>query len=482
LTSAAVAGIATFNEAALDTSGIYTVQANDGSLTALDTTVTVTPAASRLVLTSVPTTTITAGNPFGLSVALEDAFGNVVSLYSGSIELTLSGGSGGAALGGVSTTTASGGEASFSNLSLTVPGTYTIEAIAPELSLTTSASVTVAAGAATQLAFTVEPSAQVNEQGVFSVTVTAEDAYGNLAPTFNGTVTLSLATNPAEGDLNGTLVTNASQGVATFSGLSFDTPGSGYSIESVSAGLTTAVSGLVTVETVPVPRVGVTAEPPASVEMGQDFNITVAAENADGSVNTSFSGLVTLTLVGGPDSHALGGTLTMPAQDGLVTFYALRLNDLGDGYTIRVSAPGLASAFTSAIHVTRNPANDRILLATQVPASVTVNTAFGLTITLPSSIGGLDTDYHGVLSISLVSPKRGVKLRGTLTAQVANGAATFTGLLINKTGKRFRLKITGEGLTSYETGTFNVVAVPKVSHHVAPRGRSKATWRARHEG
>src|SRR6185295_12971725 len=56
----------------------------------------------------------------------------------------------------------------------------------------------------------------------FSVVVQARDSAGQVATSFTGTVTISIATNPAGGTLSGTTSVAAVAGVATFSNLSID--------------------------------------------------------------------------------------------------------------------------------------------------------------------------------------------------------------------------------------------------------------------
>ena len=48
--------------------------------------------------------------------------------------------------------------------------------------------------------------------GPFSLTVNAEDPFGNVDPTFNGSVTLTLASNPGSATLGGTLTVHAVMG------------------------------------------------------------------------------------------------------------------------------------------------------------------------------------------------------------------------------------------------------------------------------
>ena len=62
----------------------------------------------------------------------------------------------------------------------------------------------------------------------FSVTVAGEDNLGDINTSFNGTVALSLTSNPGGSTLSGTLTATAVNGVATFTGLSLNDIGVGY--------------------------------------------------------------------------------------------------------------------------------------------------------------------------------------------------------------------------------------------------------------
>ena len=63
------------------------------------------------------------------------------------------------------------------------------------------------------------------------MTVAVEDANGNIETSDNATqVSLAIGTNPASGTLSGGSAVTVSSGVATFSGLSIDTAGTGYTL------------------------------------------------------------------------------------------------------------------------------------------------------------------------------------------------------------------------------------------------------------
>jgi hypothetical protein len=72
--------------------------------------------------------------------------------------------------------------------------------------------------------------------------VTAQDAGGNTATGFVGNVTIAIKTNPASGTLAGTLTVAAAAGVASFTNLSINNPGTGYTLSAASSGLTGATS------------------------------------------------------------------------------------------------------------------------------------------------------------------------------------------------------------------------------------------------
>src|SRR3989441_6788237 len=102
--------------------------------------------------------------------------------------------------------------------------------------------------AATQLAFTVQPSdALVN--GVISpaVQVTAQDGAGSTVPSFSGAIRVALGTNPSSALLSGTKTVTAVSGVATFSDLSINKIGNGYALQATASGLTGATSAAITI-------------------------------------------------------------------------------------------------------------------------------------------------------------------------------------------------------------------------------------------
>src|SRR5437762_1973131 len=97
--------------------------------------------------------------------------------------------------------------------------------------------------AATKLVFTVSPTNAAGAQPIApAVQVAVQDASGNTVTSASATVTVALGANPGAGTLSGTLTVAATQGIATFSNLRIDRPGSGYTLVASAGGLSGATS------------------------------------------------------------------------------------------------------------------------------------------------------------------------------------------------------------------------------------------------
>ena len=101
------------------------------------------------------------------------------------------------------------------------------------LTSTTTGQDTVAVGAAAahHLAFGQQPTNVTLGQSISpAVTVKLLDEFGNLTTDSTTAVTLAIGTNPGAATLGGTTTQTASAGVATFSGLSLNKAGTGYTL------------------------------------------------------------------------------------------------------------------------------------------------------------------------------------------------------------------------------------------------------------
>jgi hypothetical protein len=199
-------------------------------------------SASAFILTA--PATITAGTPFDVTVKAVDPFGQTAFGYTGIVHFSSTDGQ--AALPGDYTFTLSdAGMRTFSNaVTLKTAGSQTITATdTVTASITGNGSVTVNPAAADHLVFLQQPTDTAAGQTISPLTVAVVDAFGNVETGDNSdTITLSLAINPGGGTLSGTLTLTVVSGMATFSDLSIDLAGDGYTLHATTTGLTDADS------------------------------------------------------------------------------------------------------------------------------------------------------------------------------------------------------------------------------------------------
>jgi len=222
----------------------------------------------------------------------------------------------------------------------------------------------VATLAASQLVVTQQPPASVTAGSPFGLTVQAEDNSGNVVSSFNGTVTVALANNPAGATLGGTVTVTASNGVATFSGLTLNKAASGYTLYVSASGLGAGVTSAITVTPAAATQLVITQQPPTTVKVNTGLGFQASIEDQYGNVVTTAANTVNVALANNPTGATLGGTLSVTASQGVATFSGLTINKVGSGYTLRVSSSGLSSAVTNAINVTKNGASSALAVTT----------------------------------------------------------------------------------------------------------------------
>jgi adhesin/invasin len=177
---------------------------------------TPTPVPTQLGFTVQPAAT-TAGQPVtpAVRVAVQDAAGNTVTAASNAVTLALNGSDTSVKLTGTTTANASGGVATFNDLAVSKPGTFTLEATAPNLSGTTSAPFDVApipgVAAGIQVVGGDGQVARVGEALPTSPSVKVADGFG--APVANAPVTFVIESG--DGTVSGDSQTTDAGGIAT---------------------------------------------------------------------------------------------------------------------------------------------------------------------------------------------------------------------------------------------------------------------------
>jgi len=219
------------------------------------------------------------------------------------------------------------------------------------------------------------------------VSVRFENALGALVGADGVSITIALGTNPAGGALAGTLTETTVAGVATFSGLSLNQPGVGYTLAANATGLTPATSNAFDVLGL---RLAFAQQPTDAFEDAVIAPaVTVRIEDTNGNLQNLDGELIALAIGTNPAGGTLSGTATRTTTAGVATFDNLSIDQAGTGYTV-AAKHGIAEAVTSsAFNILLVPIGSATLTAS--PASVLADgtTASTLTITLLSGSGEL---------------------------------------------------------------------------------------------
>ncbi len=313
--------------------------------------------------------------------------------------------------------------------------------------------------APTQFVVMQPPPTNLTAGAPFGLTVEDLDSSGSLVSSFDGTVTVSLFNPPGGASLGGTLSVAASNGVATFSGLTLDTAASGYTLLVTSNNVGEIITSAISVTPAAATQIVVVQQPPASVTAGSSFGLSAAVEDAYGNIETGDSGSITVTLATNPGGATLGGTVSLPTSQGFANFGDLNLTRAASGYTLAATRSGLAGATTAAITVTPAAAS-RVVITQQPPASVKVKTDFSLAVAIEDAYGNVITSATNKVKVAFANNPTGANLGGSASATASQGVATFSGLTISKLGSGYTLQLTSNGLTAAIT---NAIAVTSSS-------------------
>ena len=361
-------GNATFGGVSLNKVGTgYTLTATDSSGTPLMATsgaFNITAGAASAISFTTQPSNATAGASIAPAIVahVQDAGGNAVS--GDGVTLTIANNAGGAGTvltGGSSVSTDGNGNATFSGVSLNKVGTaYTLTATDSSGTARTahSGAFKITAGAASAISFATQPSnATAGANITPAIVVHVQDVSGN-AVSGDGIV-LAIGNNVGGSSLTGGgLVSTDSNGNATFSGVSLNKAGSGYTLQATDSSATPLVSTSSGFSiSAAVPAVLTFSVQPSDTTAGVAISpaVQVSLIDAFGNLETGDSThSVTLALAAGSDPTFSGGNaVTLSA--GVATFPAVELTLAASGY--KLSASTNAGAFTAtSIAFSVNPA------------------------------------------------------------------------------------------------------------------------------
>src|SRR5207245_1657340 len=215
-----------------------------------------------------------------------------------------------------------------------------------------------------QLVFNVQPSTTTAGTAITpAVEVTAQDGNGNTATGFTGNITVAIGTNPSSGTLTGTLNHAAVNGVATFSGLSIDKVGTGYTLTATGAG---KIGSAACRERAGTATEVVFCVQPSTATAGAAITRDVEGTAQHASCNTDSRLAVCITVAIGtnPSSGTLAGTLTHAAVSGVATFPGLSIDKVGTGYTL--TATGAGSTTSAAFNITAGTATQLVFAVQRI--------------------------------------------------------------------------------------------------------------------
>src|SRR5712691_4670863 len=309
-----------------------------------------------------------AGEPISppVQVAVQDSTGRV-TLRDTLVTLSLGANPSGDSLRGTKQVRSVNGVATFANLRLDKAASgYTLTAAAPQLHPDTSGAFSVMPAPATELAFTVQPSATMQDSAIKPpIQLTAYDSLGNKATNFAGSIRLGIGTDGSVSKNAGIAgaVASAVAGVATFPDVRINQVGVGYTLTAAfgtAAPVATSVAFDITPGPPPPPppptHLGFTQQPQPT-EAGATITppVQVAALDASEHVVQVFTGTIGLALEPASNGGTLSGGTPINAVNGIATFPSLSVDKAVNGYTLRATASGLTDATSSAFNITPPP-------------------------------------------------------------------------------------------------------------------------------
>ena len=395
----------------------------------------ISPAAeNKLVLTTAPPSTFAAGTAFGVGVTVEDQFGNTITTgntgSTDTIKLTLTGGTFFPS-GTTVSAAASNGVATFNNLQIRTPGSYTITATDTTHSAVTAAatSFTVTPAPPSQLVFTstvsgnhsVGTSASV---GPFQVTV--EDQFGNAVTNTGSPVSLGLTSSsagstfftPTSGGTSSATVTIPTGSSTSSTFFYADTKAGSPTITATATVNTFVVSGTSSGFTM-IPaaenKLAITTQPPSSVAAGQGFSVGVTVEDQFGNQittgNTGSNDSIQIALVGGSFAS---GTTTVTAGNGLANFTNLKINAAGT-YSITASD----TTHATVTPATTNPFN--VVASTPTKLVFTSTVSGSQTVTSSANVGPFQVQAQDAFN----NPVTNTNAAATVTLSSSSTGTTF---------------------------------------------------------
>ena len=313
---------------------------------------TQTIPGSNLVLDSTAVFKPQAAIPLTVPSAAAPVITPATGTYTGSQTITISDATASALIYYTTDGTTPTAQSTLYGAPFTITTSTTVNAIAIAAgyanSVVSTAVYTLTFGSPAQLVFTTQPTnTGVTLPITPAVTVAVEDVNGNVVGNSTLPVTIALGANPAESTLSGTTTVSAVDGVATFSNLSLNALGNGYTLVASGPGIPAATSSAFNIIPYPITfslpgtLIGIGATLPGS------FTLSNPAPEGGVTVTLSSSTPANVTITPATVTVPAGQTTGSFTYSG-VAAGASTLTASATGYT---SATAVVTTTTSLISV-----------------------------------------------------------------------------------------------------------------------------------
>ncbi len=338
----------------------------------------------------------------------------------------------------------------------------------------TSSAFNVTVGTPSKLAFNVQPSATAAGATISpAVTVNIQDAGGN-PTTSTANVGLTIGTNPGGGALSGTPTVAAVAGTATFSTLSINKSGIGYTLVASATGMTGATSSAFNITAGTATKLGFATSPARGIP-GVAFAVqpVVAVQDVNGNTVAGDNTTI-ITIAPNSGSMTCSGGLSRTAVAGLATWSGCSLAAVGVNLTLTATdatGGGAPHPYTLATSAQFDVA-DRLVFATQPSGTSSAGIAFATQPAVAVRAGASNTATHDQGTIVTLSIQAGtgatgatLSCTGGLSRTAVNGIASFSGCSIDKISPSspanpYKLVASATSLTSAVSSNVTITAGP----------------------
>jgi hypothetical protein len=291
-----------------------------------------------------------------------------------------------------------------------------------------------------------------------SMQVEAQDEYGNIDLTFDGTVSLGLAANPgADSAIAGSKSGKASAGVATFTGANLRKTGAGYRIRASADAVLSDSTGTFTIDPGPVKHVFADSGAAQSKTVGNKLDKKLVIRATDEFGNIAPGAAVTWTNVSGGGS--LTETTTTTDEQGRART-ALTLSNGSGKHRVRATVEGLETPTEFEADAVAGAAKKlRVTSGPTAGSNKTAGSSLAVRVEAVDEFGNIDLTYAGAVALGFATnPGADTAVAGDKLLNASGGIAQFTTSNVRKAGSGYRLRATSTSLSADSTEAFNITA------------------------